>query len=226
MLISPLIPTAVAVTIRPPSGQRPGLYQPRANALGLARRYPLQANGLPHKVGSVGSRRLTPIKAAYAQCLSEIRTVAATFCPEGTYDNSPAFQRWVQSLKTTPAPSGAAETGIPNRSVAPLGLPALYHAKPSVETLGYSRMSLRDKSLLNFRKALRLCRHLSAKSSCISCSAPRTADPGSIPPSDRACTPIWQPYAAMVLVKPTTWNSMKGRCGIEGGGGSRHGEVP
>jgi len=70
--------------------------------------------------------------------------VAATFCPEETYDNSPAFQRWVQGLKNTQAPSGAAETGMPNRSVAPSGLPALYHAKPSVETLGYSRMSLRD----------------------------------------------------------------------------------
>ena len=114
-----------------------------------------------------------------------IGAVPATFCPEGTYDNSPAFQRWVQGLitpkprqgrpkpgcqivlsplrgyrpfttrspafqrwvqgpKNTQAPSGTAETGMPNRSIAPSGLPALYHAKPSVETLGYSRMSLRD----------------------------------------------------------------------------------
>ena len=102
-----------------------------------------------------GSDRNRPEKhPGWFHCFSEIRTVAATFCPEGTYDNSPAFQRWVQGLKNTQAPSGAAETGIPNRSVAPSGLPALCNAKPSVGTLGYSRLSLRDKSLLNVRKAL------------------------------------------------------------------------
>ena len=66
-------------------------------------------------------------------------------------------QRFNAGFKASKPPKprqGRSETGIPNRSVAPLGLPALYHAKPSVETLGYSRMSLRDKSLLNFRKAL------------------------------------------------------------------------
>ena len=62
-------------------------------------------------------------------------------CPGGRTESSPAFQRWVQVLRRA-SPGGTAERGA--CSTVPSGLKPSY-CDPSVETLGYSRPSLRDE---------------------------------------------------------------------------------
>src|SRR5260370_26842595 len=65
--------------------------------------------------------------------------------PGGIPDNSPTFQRWVGVLKGAQVPEGR-----PKRrgdSAVPSGLPLPLAVVPNVETLGYCRMSLRDKHL-------------------------------------------------------------------------------
>ena len=64
-------------------------------------------------------------------------------CPEGTYDNSPAFQRWVR-VERRSSPEGTAETHL-GASAVPSGLIGLGLWFPSVKTLGYFQMSLWDK---------------------------------------------------------------------------------
>ena len=63
-----------------------------------------------------------------------------TYNPEGMKENSPAFQRW-DGGQMVQSPVGTAE---PPRHLSSrwdlLGATAI----PSVETLGYSRLSLRD----------------------------------------------------------------------------------
>src|ERR1035437_8935744 len=56
-------------------------------------------------------------------------------------ENSPAFQSWVWTLYGT-SPVGTAEDTQVRPSLRDLGL---FGTGPSVETLGYSRLSLRDK---------------------------------------------------------------------------------
>jgi len=81
-------------------------------------------------------------------------------CPEGTYENSQAFQRR-DSGRAPPSPEGTTE--LPRRfaSIQPSrrDLNALDHV-PGVETPGYCRQSLRDNTAAriqgNFRKALAL----------------------------------------------------------------------
>src|SRR5271157_2137013 len=72
------------------------------------------------------------------------------------------FNAGFKAPKRSTAPPGAAETKRANRSAAPTGLAGFINTKPSVETLGYSRMSLRDKDLrqrhANSRRALELVR--------------------------------------------------------------------
>ena len=65
--------------------------------------------------------------------------------PEGMPENSPTFQRWVCDVERPSVPKGRLTTGI--SSAVPSGLNALTDANPNVETLGYSRMSLRDRDL-------------------------------------------------------------------------------
>src|SRR6266436_3219447 len=67
-------------------------------------------------------------------------------CPEGTYENSPAFQRR-DSRRTPPSPEGTAELPRPFASIQPSRLDsnALDHLH-GVETPGYCRMSLRDNA--------------------------------------------------------------------------------
>src|SRR5258708_2793641 len=86
-------------------------------------------------------------------------------------DNSPAFQRWVASREQT-SPGGTAEQKVFRPSLSGL-MPD--DATPSVETLGYSRLSLRDKSRAaqNLRRAgirgeqfLRVIRFKTANLSC------------------------------------------------------------
>ena len=61
--------------------------------------------------------------------------------PAGMVENSPAFQRWDPSQKEA-SPKGTAEKMQPQPSLRDLLCgPRI----PSVETLGYSRLSLRDK---------------------------------------------------------------------------------
>jgi hypothetical protein len=65
--------------------------------------------------------------------------------PGGIPDNSPTFQRWVGVLKRAQVPKGR-----PKRrgdSAVSSGLLLLCAVVPNVETLGYCRVSLRDKRL-------------------------------------------------------------------------------
>jgi hypothetical protein len=70
------------------------------------------------------------------------RRSSPRFCrpsPEGTSENSPAFQRWVGPARKL-SPEGSAET-LPHPSLRDLGP---NNAIPSVETLGYFQSSLRE----------------------------------------------------------------------------------
>src|SRR5258708_36848270 len=62
--------------------------------------------------------------------------------PGGMNENSPAFQRWDRS-QTCPSPGGTAESAA---SQASLRDASATTPTPSVETLGYFRMSLQDRA--------------------------------------------------------------------------------
>src|SRR5438128_1241276 len=74
--------------------------------------------------------------------------------PEGTRDNSPAFQRW-DLCHARKSPEGTAERWCPWGTVQPSRRDSnsIDH-NPGVETPGYSRMSLRDKLGSNLRKGI------------------------------------------------------------------------
>src|SRR5213592_4521148 len=59
-------------------------------------------------------------------------------------DNSPMFQHWEEPTNGGSGPEGTAE-GSRAVSAVPSGLDDLGTDQPNVETLGYCRMSLRDK---------------------------------------------------------------------------------
>ena len=59
-------------------------------------------------------------------------------------DNSPMFQHWEEPANGASSPEGTAE-GLHAVSAVPSGLDDLGTDQPNVETLGYARMSLRDK---------------------------------------------------------------------------------
>src|SRR5712671_4247959 len=63
--------------------------------------------------------------------------------PGGMVDNSPAFQRWVCELRMLEAPKGRLK--LRDSSAVPLGLHSILLLFPKVETLGYYRVSLREK---------------------------------------------------------------------------------
>jgi hypothetical protein len=60
--------------------------------------------------------------------------------PGGMDDNSPAFQRWVRN-QVRLSPEGTVEPALCQPSLRDLSRTT---STPSVETLGYSRLSLRD----------------------------------------------------------------------------------
>ena len=62
--------------------------------------------------------------------------------PVGMDENSPAFQRWDRS-QTYPSPGGTADVTAFQASLRDASAPTPI---PSVETLGYCRMSLRDRA--------------------------------------------------------------------------------
>ncbi len=64
--------------------------------------------------------------------------------PEGMNDNSPAFRRWDSAPEGVLVPQGRLK---PAASAVPAGLRQSPISVPNVETLGYCRMSLRDKHL-------------------------------------------------------------------------------
>src|SRR2546428_4662887 len=72
--------------------------------------------------------------------------------PGGIIDNSPPFQRWVRRVRNLQAPKGRLKPGDP--SAVPSGLAPVARSFPNVETLGYYRMSLRDKDSDTFSKSL------------------------------------------------------------------------
>ena len=76
--------------------------------------------------------------------------------PEGRSENSPAFQRWVGRGRCFKSRKGRQKNPFGHLpSVVPSGL-ALLGAKPSVETLGYFRMSLPGQAFQSdFRMAYR-----------------------------------------------------------------------
>src|SRR5438552_9397184 len=72
------------------------------------------------------------------------------FHPGGIFENSPTFQfqRWGTPGKKHLVPKGRSKArGL---SAVPSGLDVFRSLVPNVETLGYSRMSLRDKSFYPF----------------------------------------------------------------------------
>src|SRR5262245_13956593 len=70
----------------------------------------------------------------------DVRSLARV-CPGGTLENSPAFQRWVRgSVRRVPK----GRQSCARSSAVPAGL-MTSTGSPSVETLGYFRVSLRDK---------------------------------------------------------------------------------
>jgi hypothetical protein len=89
-------------------------------------------------------------RGAARQLGSAFRQARGHFCPmllgfhlypEGMFDNSSTFQRWVCGLGCA-SPEGTAE---PARPVSrPFGTHCSSGLVPNVETLGYYRMSLRD----------------------------------------------------------------------------------
>jgi len=64
----------------------------------------------------------------------------AAVCPGEISDNSPALKRWV-AVQMQMSPGGTTESF--NR---PSGTPNHPTARPSVKTLGYYQLSLRDKN--------------------------------------------------------------------------------
>src|SRR5258705_10407498 len=71
--------------------------------------------------------------------------------PEGIFDNSPMFQRWVTRFRAPQVPKGR-----PNSSCwvsRPFGTNLPTALVPNVETLGYFRMSLRDRTLHTYKRA-------------------------------------------------------------------------
>ena len=68
--------------------------------------------------------------------------------PGGMRDNSPMFQHWEEPGKWRSSPEGTAE-GARAVSAVPSGLDDLGTDQPNVETLGYCRMSLRDRTLVD-----------------------------------------------------------------------------
>ena len=67
--------------------------------------------------------------------------------PAGTSENSPLFQRWVHEPKPPGSPAGAKENARPPPPLLPslAGLLSLLVPKPTDESVGYSRVSLRDR---------------------------------------------------------------------------------
>src|SRR6185369_9412679 len=67
--------------------------------------------------------------------------------PGGIFDRSPTFQRWVPQSQSVQVPKGRL---MPcDTSVVPSGLGRDRIVPPNVETLGYSRWSLRDEGPLS-----------------------------------------------------------------------------
>ena len=76
--------------------------------------------------------------------------------PEGHGENSPAFQRWVVRFKATESRRDERELGFGVGILPSLRDLVDFSPQPSVETLGYCRMSLRDRCLPEFPKGIRV----------------------------------------------------------------------
>src|SRR5437660_2428560 len=74
--------------------------------------------------------------------------------PGGIFDNSPPFQRWVRRFRNLQVPKGRLKPRDLSASAVPSGLAPVGRCFPNVETLGYYRMSLRDKDSDTFGKSL------------------------------------------------------------------------
>ena len=68
--------------------------------------------------------------------------------PEGHCENSPAFQRWVVRPKTSESRRDERASRFRDGFLPSLRDLSRLAAQPSVETLGYGRMSLRDNRRL------------------------------------------------------------------------------
>src|SRR5438093_12718364 len=73
--------------------------------------------------------------------------------PGGMGDNSPMFQHWEQEGRWRSSPEGTAEDSRAVSAVSS-GLDDLGTDPPNVETLGYCRMSLRDKVFVDYFKSI------------------------------------------------------------------------
>ncbi|MDA1275082.1 MAG: hypothetical protein O2960_13690 [Verrucomicrobia bacterium] len=75
---------------------------------------------------------------------------ATSRCPAGATENSPAFQRWENTINTSPSPKGTEDVLKITVATAmgffrPFGTRFPLAWIPTVETVGYSRASLRDE---------------------------------------------------------------------------------
>ena len=86
--------------------------------------------------------------------------------PEGTSDNSPPFQRWVRTSEGIESRRDGRKEGLNSKALCRIlsslrDFLGFQDCLPSVETLGYFRVSLRDNDRWpgqgNFREALVLC---------------------------------------------------------------------
>ena len=65
--------------------------------------------------------------------------------PNGTPENSPAIHRWVNGVNGVKSRQGRKKSMESHPAFfRPCGAWLLFHSKPTVETVGYSRASLRD----------------------------------------------------------------------------------
>src|ERR1041385_2313700 len=76
--------------------------------------------------------------------------VPLAFHPRFISENSPTLERWHRPIHCVVSPEGRAELAR-NWSAVPSGLNPVGRTLPSVETLGYCRVSLRDNGLFGRR---------------------------------------------------------------------------
>ena len=132
-----------------PKQSLPARHTPPTPLATIAQRTPLAAT-----VGNeYGSRWRCQRLWVFSRCCDRGRSMPLGFKshPEGIFDNSPTFQRWVTKFRAAQVPKGRVNSSCcVNR---PFGTNAPTALAPNVETLGYFRMSLRDRTLHTHKRA-------------------------------------------------------------------------
>ncbi len=130
------------------------IFQRAAAGRGRHSRAPFKSVNEPDRHGSNLKRSSNWAKwLPVAECPEDPEAYdfgkSAVFVPEGPCENSPAFQRWVVRSDGPKSRRDGRSFLSSLRDSFPI-LP-----EPSVETLGYCRMSLRDKLLSEYSNGIR-----------------------------------------------------------------------